>query len=85
MEVVVDLQEGLTDNVFQCTQVSLVAGNNCNPVYTGTDYTWDEISAVQVYIVAQPSDNSFANAENVLSEEDLSLRQRFFPRNRFSF
>lgn len=83
LEVDVLLQESSSGTVHNCTIIPPPNGS-CNPAYT-SNYTWNQIRGVRMKIVAQPPENSFINASSAFSEEDLSLTQIFFPRNRLSF
>lgn len=76
------LQEDVSTTPSGCKIIDLTGAKECTPTFSGT-YTWNQIKSVEVKIIASlPKDQ---NRNITLKKEDLSLTQRFLPRNRLSY
>lgn len=80
-EVVVSLIEDVSEETtYQC-RIIPPGDDDCLP--DGVPYSWAQIQYIEMITTLAPDEEDFKRSG--LTEEDLVLTERFFPRNVFSF
>ncbi|MGI0480208.1 hypothetical protein ACN4EE_05395 [Geminocystis sp. CENA526] len=86
LDITVTLQIEMGGTEYVCRKIPPTVSGDCTPNFpTDTEYSWAQIKSINVTAKILPGEDTNSTTAGVLQEEDLSLTQKFFPRNRLSF
>lgn len=87
LDITATLQKEAGGTEYVCRKIPPTASGDCTPNFPNPtkDYSWGQIKNITVTAKILPAEDTNSNTGSVLQEEDLSLTQKFFPRNRLSF
>jgi len=87
LDITATLQKEVGGTEYVCRKIPPTATGDCSPSFPdpATEYSWAQIKSINVTAKILPGEDSNSNTAAILREEDLTLTQKFFPRNRLSF
>ncbi|BAQ64566.1 hypothetical protein GM3709_1331 [Geminocystis sp. NIES-3709] len=87
LEIKAILQKEAGGTQYVCKKIPPTVTTDCSPNFPdpATEYSWAQIKTIDVTAKILPGENTNNQSTGTLTQEDLSLTQQFFPRNRLSF